>query len=227
MERFQGTGEFGYRYDFDTGPIQSLDNESLVLDEFRDESVRAVVTPVHFTFYITDNTRPAKPYIGFGVGYYSASYRSVTNYDMTSNFYMDLDKMTNGNAVRFADQDSSLAGRTKMTAGAVGLHAVIGTEYFLSTKLAFLAEIKGRYAKISGFTGSTTYSVNGGGSVTEKGELIAVTEYPPGTIERHVVELDTRSEPHQLDTFTSQGIARSAAIDFSGVSLRLGMAYHF
>ena len=110
-------------------------------------------------------------------------------------------------------------------------HWVLGWKYFISRGMALAAELNGRYARISGYKG------------TEKRmQLYQQPERVPAELFFHEAVYETESgelrsgqlSPHPEVIWYSDGSykysnlkSRKATLDFSGVSLKLGVSYQF
>jgi hypothetical protein len=103
-----------------------------------------------------------------------------------------------------------------------GLMGGIGFLKSLSPSLSFVAEVTGRLAKIQGFTGEEEFQDFSGSSLTEEGTLYLV--------QAQVLEERTHSVLFIRDTRPNEaGVvgAKEAQIDFSGISLKIGLRLHF
>ena len=104
--------------------------------------------------------------------------------------------------------------------GGFGAHGGLGLEYKASRFISLLVDLSGRYARFSGFTGSGTNVVNGD-SMTTQGTFYY---FEP-------LNADTGAPVYSMVSVFSEAPAgdvriREAKIDFSGFSLRLGIAFH-
>jgi len=96
------------------------------------------------------------------------------------------------------------------SANSLGFHGGLGLEFYFNPNVAFVIEGQGRYAKIQGFEGSEK-SIEGSEVWESEGTLYYVegTEYPALFIREE--------EP------AGYRLAREAIIDFSGLSLKVGI----
>ncbi|MFC2076359.1 hypothetical protein ACFLT7_04680 [candidate division KSB1 bacterium] len=170
----------------------------------RNETIDVAATPLYFTFYISGTSYPNRPYIGFGVGYYPTSLTMHSEYQLV---HQAQDAALDSSSVRDGD----------MSASGIGYHAIMGTEYFITPKIALVAEAKGRLAKFSGFSGKVTQTLNNGTPVETDGEF-TYYETPQLTF------LGMQPAGTEVPVYFSP---REAELDFTGVSLKLGIAYHF
>jgi len=111
---------------------------------------------------------------------------------------------------------SSLTHRAE--ARQLGIQGGLGLEIRMNQRLAFIIEVFGRYAKISGFEGKEeTYEWSGGHSSTveDNGIILFIEgeQYPR-------LDIPSAGEPG------GQG-AREAVFDLSGVSLQAGLNFKF
>jgi len=164
--------------------------------EIRNETLDTKITPFCITLYNTSTTYPNRPYVGIGIGYYLSSYTHHSDY---------------------AEGDSSMVRDATMSASGIGYHAVFGTEYFLSQSLALVGEVKVRYAKITGYTGKVTQTVNNGSPVESDAELIFAKT-------NQITTFQTLPKGTPLPVYWK---AREGIMNYSGVSLKLGLSYHF
>ena len=90
-----------------------------------------------------------------------------------------------------------------------------------------IAEIKGRYAKISGYEGEVTYTINDGQAITEDAELLTLRDYISTAYDMRVVEFASHPKDSEITPLSSRGTIEKGVMDFSGVSFKFGVAYHF
>ena len=110
----------------------------------------------------------------------------------------------------------------KANAGGLGLLGSIGYIKRYSETLSFFAEITGRLARIQGFTGKEEFQDFSGEMATEKGTLYL--------IDTQVLEDRTHSVLFIRETRPNEaGItgAEKARIDYSGISLKIGLRLQF
>lgn len=104
--------------------------------------------------------------------------------------------------------------------GGFGVHGGLGLEYKTGRFISLLVELSGRYARFSGFTGAGSNVVNGD-SLTTQGTFYY---FEP-------LNADTGAPVYSMVSVFSEAPGgdvrvRQARIDFSGLSLRLGIAFH-
>lgn len=110
----------------------------------------------------------------------------------------------------------------KANAQGLGLSGGLGLIKSLSPSLSFFTEITGRLAKIKGFKGIEDFQDSSGEILTEKGTLYF--------IQTQILEDRTHSVLFIRETRPNEaGVigARKAQIDFSGISIKLGLRIHF
>jgi hypothetical protein len=172
--------------------------------------------PLMLTLYGNSRGYPLRTYAGVGVGYY---FSSVSWYSNTYTLGID------------SGPGTDLYKHALMKSGSVGYHWVLGWKYFFTRGIALAAEFNGRHAKVSGFKG------------TEKRvQLYQQPERVPAELLFQEVVYETETgelRAGQLspnpdvvwqsdeDFHHSSVKSRKATMDFSGLSFKLGMAYHF
>jgi hypothetical protein len=144
--RAWGGVEFGWEQDGSS----SFQQYRSINQDFRDESIDANITPILLTFYTNSPTYPNQPYLGLGVGYYFSSFEHYQDRD----YYTRLDSLNVDEYKTIFENDIEYIDDNKMSARGIGFHAVVGTEYFITPNISFVGELKGRYVKISGYSGT-------------------------------------------------------------------------
>jgi hypothetical protein len=170
----------------------------------RHETIDIAVTPLYFTFYISGTSYPNRPYIGFGAGYYPSSVTMHSEYQLV-------------NRAADAALDSSIVRDGDVSASGIGYHLVMGTEYYITPKIALTAEAKGRLVNITGFSGKVTQTTNNGAPVETDAEF-TYFETPQITF------LGMQPAGTQVPVYFNP---RDAELNLTGVSLKLGVTYHF
>jgi len=132
--------------------------------------------------------------LGFhaGAGYYWANARLESRQDVYPSIKYIIDSSAKG----------------------IGYHGGISLEMKLCSSVSFLIEAAGRYAVLSGFTGTVTINNAGGWKGT-----LRYWEAKTSYLDNYAYIDLTEAAP----TGTSIKLARDAKIDFSGVSLRAGI----
>ena len=112
--------------------------------------------------------------------------------------------------------------RGKSTAGALGFFGGLGYEYPLYENASLFLEIIGRRAKIQGFSGENIYSESTGFKYSEEGDLY-IYKVQVENQDKHLLLFIRGQKP------TEAGVsdARNATMDFSGISLRIGIKLGF
>jgi len=110
----------------------------------------------------------------------------------------------------------------KANAQGLGLLGSLGFFKNLSSNLSLFAEITGRFAKINGFKGKEDFQDSSGAGSTEEGTLYLIqTQY---LAERtHSVLFIRETRPNEAGVIG----ATEAQIDLSGMSITLGLRFHF
>lgn len=110
----------------------------------------------------------------------------------------------------------------KANAQGLGLLGSLGFFKNLSSNLSLFAEITGRFAKIKGFKGKEDFQDSSGAGSTEEGTLYLIqTQY---LAERtHSVLFIRETRPNEAGVIG----ATEAQIDLSGMSITLGLRFHF
>jgi hypothetical protein len=110
----------------------------------------------------------------------------------------------------------------KASAQGLGLKGGLGFTKNIAQNLSFLVELAGNYAKIDGFQGKDTYKNPSGQILTEKGKLYLIQSE---VSEEHSYPLlfIRESKPHEAGVID----AKEAKIDFSGISLKIGLRIRF
>jgi hypothetical protein len=104
--------------------------------------------------------------------------------------------------------------------GGLGFHGGLDLEYKAGNLISLLVELSGRYARLSGFTGIGSHVVNGDAGTTQ-GTLYYFEPLDADTGARVYSMVSVFSEAPGGDVRV-----REARIDYSGVSLRLGIVFH-
>ncbi|MFC2076378.1 hypothetical protein ACFLT7_04775 [candidate division KSB1 bacterium] len=170
--------------------------------------------PILLTLSHRTDTYPRRYFSRIGIGYYQSSYIFKSRYVGVS---------------QLAPNEQSFTGSAKLSAGTVGFRGIVGSEYFIAPHLSLTAEIEGRYAKISGYKGHMKWASGSGEPNKREATLINRDRY------NEVGQIKEPSSliimPNDLDTsqalFRRRVKYREAVMDFSGFSLRIGMACHF
>ncbi|MFC2076379.1 hypothetical protein ACFLT7_04780 [candidate division KSB1 bacterium] len=188
------------------------------------DTIETRITPIYFTLYGTSLSYPNQYYFGIGMGYYLSKfqrYRESRDADSTG-------------------VEASIIFNEDMSANSIGFHVVTGLEYFLSQKVGLVAEVRGRYVKISGYNGKFTETIDGGTPSTYNAESYVITYQRDDSVEDREAEVFTairenETEPRDWDYYKDINNQidrenykfRKTVMDFSGFSLKIGMAYHF
>lgn len=106
-----------------------------------------------------------------------------------------------------------------VTAKDYGFHGGLGFEYYFSQNTAFVMEISGRYADISGFEGTFTEKESTGAKATEDGKLYYF-EIDPLVAGKFysIVQVDEEMPPE-----TEVRNPRDATVDLTGLCIRVGI----
>ncbi len=123
---------------------------------------------------------------------------------------------------RFESEDLIQRQEGKSTAGGAGLSGSLGFSRQLSSSLSFFAEITGRYVQITGFKGKEEFQDSTGASSSEEGRLY-LTQMQVLADRTHAVLLIRETKPNEAGIIS----AEKARIDLSGVSVVLGLRFHF
>ena len=104
-----------------------------------------------------------------------------------------------------------------------GVLGGIGLDWRLATGFSFVAEMTGQYAPISGFEGTGTFQDSSlAAPVTEEGILYAYDAKPYGQTKYPMLFIRNK-----MPAEAGVENAREAKIDFSGLSLRVGLKIRF
>jgi len=104
----------------------------------------------------------------------------------------------------------------------LGFHGGAGLEFNFSSSASLFVEATGRLAKISGFTGDSTFSVSGGGSATDSGTLY-FWKYDYGIL-GVIPEIGIRDPAPSGANYSD---VREAEVDLSGFGVRAGFLFRF
>lgn len=158
-------------------------------------SVSAI--PITLTFYYhLPLGSSARVFFDAGAGYYFGKYSDKWH------------------IVFLGEEDATL----DMSGGSgIGFHGGMGLEIDLASNIAFLVEVRGRYASLSGFNGtekvgSSTFT---GDLHYFEGDLFGLGTYP-------LLSVDT-----ELPSGSGITNARKAKLDLSGFSAAAGFVFHF
>ena len=110
----------------------------------------------------------------------------------------------------------------KANAQGLGLMGGLGYVINYSSNLSFVAEISGRLAELQGFTGKEDFRDPSGNISTEEGELylIKTQVYEDRT---HSVLFIRATRPNEAGVVSAEEVQ----IDFSGISLKIGLRFRF
>jgi opacity protein-like surface antigen len=166
-----------------------------------------VSMPVRLNFYYSPNPG-ARRTIFFiaGIGYYSGKMSGYRNFEMiwpTGGLYSETYNWE-------TQRKSSL-----------GFHAGAGMEYALIKNLALIMEIRGSFARISGFNGTMSYENNFGLSFNTIGALYYFSMWDDWIGARYS-GLEVWEKPPEL-SFRDLTRIRKAILDLSGLSIRIGI----
>jgi len=122
----------------------------------------------------------------------------------------------------FETDNSTQQWKGKANARGLGLMGGIGYAKNYSPNLSFFAEIAGRLIKMRGFTGKEDIQDSSGEISTEEGTLYLIQTQ---VLEdrTHSVLFIRETRPHEAGVIG----AKEAQIDFSGISLKIGIRLHF
>jgi len=110
----------------------------------------------------------------------------------------------------------------KATAQGLGLQGGLSFNRSIASHLSLVVELAGRYAKIGGFQGKDTFRDTSGQTLTEKGTLYLI-QAEVSEQQSYPLLFIRESKPHEAGVLE----AREAQIDFSGVSLKIGLRIRF
>ncbi|MFC2075926.1 hypothetical protein ACFLT7_02460 [candidate division KSB1 bacterium] len=214
-------GGVGFGWDrkgsFTYDPMRYVD------DDVHDETIDASITPVLLTFYFNAPTYPNQPYLGLGVGYYFSSFQQLQDRDS----YSRTDTLTADGYVMQTEGDLEFIRDAEMSAGGIGFHAVAGTEYFITPHLSFVGEIKGRYVKISGYTGTENTDIAKPDTSWSQDVKFVVSTRMDEDGNYKVFGFGGMAKDEPLPPSEETWRYREGVLNFSGVALKLGFSYHF
>lgn len=110
----------------------------------------------------------------------------------------------------------------KATAQGLGLQGGLGFNRSITPHLSLVVELAGRYAKIDGFQGKDTFRDTSGQILTEEGTLYLI-QAKTSEQQSYPLLFIRESKPREAGVLE----AREAQIDFSGVSLKIGLKIRF
>jgi len=115
---------------------------------------------------------------------------------------------------------------TSLRAG-IGIHGGVGLEYKVAAHVALFVEAQGQYARISGFSGTETYTNSRGRLVTLNGPLcyFELTGFVDLHTFRHYPTIQVCERVPQPDFFYQN--SRAARVNFSGGEFMTGIAFRF
>lgn len=110
----------------------------------------------------------------------------------------------------------------KSKAQGFGLSGSLGFSKSYSSNLSLFAELTGRLAKIDGFKGKENFHDSSGKISTQEGTLYLIQTQ---VLEErtHSVLFIRKTRPNEAGVIAAKG----AQIDFSGISLKIGLRFHF
>lgn len=136
--------------------------------------------------------------LGAGAGYYFASFSSKSYRENDSPYRIDIDGTSSG--------------------GDIGFHGGIGFEYSISQNIAIVIEGFGRYAKISGFSGTRNRIDSNNWSDSRDATNYHYEQY--AWTEEWLPRTSFGTEPPSGDNIRN---VRDFEIDFSGFTVRIGL----
>jgi hypothetical protein len=107
------------------------------------------------------------------------------------------------------------------SARGLGLQGALGFTRSFGPRLGLVVELAGHYAKIDGFQGKDTFRNSSGQTLTEKGTLYLI-QAEVSQQESYPLLFIRESKPREAGVID----AREAQIDFSGISLKIGLRIH-
>lgn len=108
------------------------------------------------------------------------------------------------------------------SAQGLGLQGGLGFNRSIAPHLSLVVELAGHYAKIDGFQGKDTFQDTSGQTLTEEGTLYLI-QAEVSEQQSYPLLFIRESKPHEAGVIE----AREAQIDFSGVSLKIGLSIRF
>jgi hypothetical protein len=119
------------------------------------------------------------------------------------------------------DQEQSQEWKGEASAQGLGLQGGLGFTWSFTPRLRLVVELVGHYAKIDGFQGKDTFQSNSGQTLVEEGTLYLL-QAEVSEQQSYPLLFIRESKPHEAGVID----AREAQIDFSGVSLKIGLRFH-
>lgn len=107
------------------------------------------------------------------------------------------------------------------SARGLGLQGALGFTRSIGPRLGLVVELAGHYAKINGFQGKDTFKSSSGQTLIEKGTLYLI-QAEVSEQESYPLLFIRESKPREAGVID----AREAQIDFSGISLKIGLRIH-
>jgi hypothetical protein len=228
LNRAWGKTKFGWDQETSfTGPSRTSKTGTLdyYYKEDRTEKFNTRSTYLNLSIYAYSNSYPFRSYFGIGLDYHLSSYTHFHD----DSYYSRIDTLEADVLIGTRENENSVYFDNDMSANGIGLHALIGFEYFFIPRISLIGEVKGLYAKISGYTGKQTSLMYDGEMISEDVKSI-VRLGVEGTGDWEVQDFYTMPEDEPIPAATTGQFAteyREATLNFSGLYLNLGLVYHF
>jgi opacity protein-like surface antigen len=166
-----------------------------------------VSMPIKLSVYYALHPRKSRNiFFTAGIGYYEGRIKEYFKYEVTtpSGGY--------GWSTRYWETDRKFS---------LGFHYGVGMEYILTKNLTLVIEACGRYVRINDFKARARYESSDSSYIETAGSLYYFTMFDMGIGARYA-DLEVWEKPPELSIWDMDDV-RKAALNLSGVSLRIGI----
>jgi hypothetical protein len=123
---------------------------------------------------------------------------------------------------QFQEEEHMQEWHGQATSQGLGFQGGVGFNRNIASHLSLVVELAGRYAKIDGFQGKDSFRDTSGQTLTEEGMLYLI-QAEVSEQQSYPLLFIRESKPHEAGVLE----AREAQVDFSGVSLKVGLRIRF
>ena len=197
-------------------PLTSRLSLGLAIESFQsDKESLADFSQIMQTHTIV--TRPKLNAVPVGI---TLTYSFITDLYINSGFFYYFAKCSYFYQIQEEEHMQEWQGNA--SAQGLGFQGGLGFNRNIASHLSLVVELEGRYAKIDGFQGKDTFRDTSGQTLTEEGTLYLI-QAEVSEQQSYPLLFIRESKPREAGVIE----AREAQIDFSGVSLKIGLRIRF